>query len=274
MVVIESAGLTDLGKKRQNNEDALFLDEDHRLYIVADGMGGHQAGEVASAMVIDTIRDFMTGVGDASTAEKIGPQDETLSDAANRLVDGIRLANTGVYRLATSDAAYKGMGSTVAAAYFTDDTLIVANVGDSPIYLIHNGAIELLSVTHNVFTEQMAINPNLAKRIDNAYKRMLTRGMGIAETVEPDTCELQFFDNDMLVLSSDGLSDKVKPDEILDVASNSASAESACQRLVDLANDRGGEDNITVIILKINTLKPKSDGFIGTVVRFLFPWKR
>ena len=274
MVAIESAGITDVGRKRTGNEDAYFLDDTQRLFVVADGMGGHQAGEVASALVVETLRDHMqpSASGDDGTA---APEDydETLSPEANRLLAAIRLANSGVYTMARRDKRCRGMGATVSAALFTDDTLIAANVGDSPIYLVHNGTIELLSVTHNVITEQAAIDPDAARRIGPQYRHMLTRAMGIAETVQPDVCEIQFFEGDILVISSDGLSDKVAPEEILEVVGRETPAE-ACRQLVDLANSRGGDDNITVIALKVGAAPNRLSGFMGVISKFWHPFKK
>jgi len=267
MIAIESSGITDIGKKRSGNEDAFFVDDDLKLYVVADGMGGHLAGEVASALVIDTMRDYMKRFDEGEEVEELEDIDETLSKEANRLLSSISLANRGVNQVAQGNEDCKGMGSTVSAAYFTDDTLIVANVGDSPIYLVHDGGIELLSVTHNVISEQMAINPEAAKKLDKRFHNMLTRGMGIEEAVEPDVCEIQCFNGDILVICSDGLSDNVSPDEIRDIVINEQ-ADQACQTLVDLSNEIRGHDNITVIVLKIRAEDEK--GGIGGLISGIF----
>lgn len=272
MVAIESAGITDVGQKRKGNEDALYLDDDLGLYMVSDGMGGHLAGEVASAIVVDTIRDYMNRFKKESDVEELEDADETLSKEANRLLSSISLANNSVHEVAQSNADYRGMGATVSAAYFTGDTLIVANVGDSPVYLVHDGGIELLSVTHNVISEQMAINSETAKKLDPRFRHMLTRAMGIDETVEADICEIQYFNDDILTISSDGLSDKVSPEEILNVVKRER-PEKACQVLVDMANDRGGDDNITVIILKIKTEDEKG-GITGLISRIMALFKK
>ena len=259
MFVVKSSGLTDVGQKRKLNEDNFFVDDNLKLYVVADGMGGHQAGEVASEIVVDTIRDYMKRFkeGDPDAVEELEDADETLSREANRIFSSIILANRGVHDVAQSDESYEGMGATVSLAYFTEDALIVANVGDSPVYLVHNGSIELLSVIHNVITEQSAINPEAANFISDQYKHLLTRGMGIEETVEPDISEIQYFDGDILVISSDGLTDLVTPEEILEVVDNKPT-DNACRILVDTANDRGGHDNVTVVVLKVKSEKEKS----------------
>ena len=251
MVTIESAGITDVGKKRKNNEDYLFLDDDQKLYVVADGIGGHQAGEVASKLVVETIRDYMEQFKDGDKAEELDGSDETLSREANRLLAGINMANNVVYNVSHTKNTYSGMGSTVSAVYFTDKTLISANVGDSPIYLVRNGNIELLSTTHNQFSEMVALDPAMAMQISPAFKHILTRAIGTQKSVKADICEIRYFKEDILVISSDGLSNKISQEEILDVA-NKEQPDKACRSLVDLANKRGGNDNITVIILNLN----------------------
>jgi PPM family protein phosphatase len=273
MAAIDSAGITDVGKVRKGNEDALFLDNSQMLYVVADGMGGHQAGEVASAIVIETIRDSMESFDAEEDPEADDILDETLSREANHLLSGIKLANERVHKASLETESRKGMGSTLAAVLFSEETLIVANVGDSPVYLIHNGTIEQLSVTHNVITEQTAINPDAAQQIEKRYQDMLTRGMGIEPNVEADICEIQHFAGDILVLSSDGLSNKVSPEEILSVAS-SQKPEDACQKLVNMANERGGEDNVTVITVKVKNLKRKKSGVWGLLSILLWPFKK
>jgi len=249
MIIVESAGISDVGMKRSGNEDSMFLDDEHKLYVVADGMGGHQAGEVASGLVVDTIRDYMQRFHEDDNVEELEDVDETLSKEANRLLSSVHLANLGVNKVSHTKESYRGMGATVSAVYFVDDTLIVANVGDSPIYLIHNGRIELLSVLHTVIAEQEALDPEGAKNLGREFRHMLTRAMGIQETVEPDICEIPIFKGDVVVISSDGLSDKVNPEEILDIVKREKT-DRACQTLVNMANERGGDDNVTVIVLK------------------------
>jgi protein phosphatase len=257
MIVVESAGITDVGKKRKGNEDAMFLDDSLKLYVVADGMGGHQAGEVASRLVVDTIRDYLMRFrGDGADVEELVDSDLSISKEANRLLSSVHLANYSVNRLSHSMEGYRGMGSTVSAVYFTDDILVAVNVGDSPIYLIHNGTIETLSVEHTVLAEQAALNPDGAEYINSRFGHMLTRAMGVEETVKADVCEIQCFKDDVLVIGSDGLSNKVSPEEILAIVSRDR-PERACRTLVDLANERGGDDNITAIVIKVKAVKRK-----------------
>jgi protein phosphatase len=254
MIVIESAGITDRGKKRQGNEDSLYLEDSLGLYVVADGMGGHLAGEVASRLVVDTMGDYIKNGHESAVNINPVNGDEMLSPEANRLLSSIHLSNKVVHEAARSNSSYRGMGSTMAAVYFTEGTLIAANVGDSPIYLIRDGNINLLSVPHTVIAEQTALDPENAARLGMEFRHVLTRAMGTEESVKADIYEIQCFKDDILVISSDGLSDKASPEEIQELVSGNGSG-TACQRLIDLANDRGGDDNITAIVLKVKMVK-------------------
>jgi protein phosphatase len=269
MVVVESAGITDKGKKRKENEDALFLDDSMGLYVVADGMGGHQAGEVASNLVVKTISEFINKSKENGDPTDTVNYDRTLSREANRLLSGILLSNKVVHETSRSTSTCRGMGSTVSAVYFTDDTLIAANVGDSPIFLIRNGKVKLLSVPHTVLAEQAALDPENADRLGVEFRHVLTRAMGTEESVKVDIYELQCFKDDILVISSDGLSDKATPEEILETVNKSGS-NAACLKLVELANERGGDDNVTTIVLKVKGVK----NFRKKFNRFVSPLKR
>jgi len=254
MIIIESAGITDIGKKRKGNEDALFLDDNLGLYVVADGMGGHRAGEIASNLVVETMGEFFQLSKNNGDGHGKANSDKTLSREANRLLSSIHLSNKVVHEASLGNDACRGMGSTVSAVYLTDGTLIAANVGDSPIYLIRDGKIKLLSVLHTVLAEQTALNPENAKRLGTEFRHVLTRAMGTDDSVKADIYEIQCFKDDILVISSDGLTDKATPEEILELVHQNG-LNSACQKLVKLANDRGGEDNITAIVLKVKAVK-------------------
>jgi len=267
MVVVESSGLTDVGMKRKGNEDALLFDDNMRLYVVADGMGGHQAGEVASSLVIKTMNDYMKRFNSGHEVEEMEDFDNTLSKDANRLMAGINLSNQVVYQAAQSKASYRGMGSTISSVYVSNDTLIASNVGDSPIYLVRNNQIESLHVSHTVMAEQLAMNKTGDSHLSNEYSHMLTRAMGIDSQVKADICELQCFKEDILIIASDGLTNKVSPEEILENVTKNKRPAKSCQQLVDMANARGGEDNITIIVLKIKSVKRKKSGIMGLISR-------
>jgi serine/threonine protein phosphatase PrpC len=254
MILTESAGISDVGKKRKGNEDSLFLDDTLGLYVVADGMGGHRAGEIASQLVVKTISEYIQQSKNNGDGKKNNILNKTLSREANQLLTGIQLSNEVVHEASLEDEACRGMGSTVSAVYFSNGTFIVANVGDSPIYLIRDGKIKLISVIHTVLAEQTAIDPANAEKLGMEFRHVLTRAMGTERSVKTDIYEIQCFKNDILVISSDGLSDKASPNEILKLV-NQNGLDTACQQLVKLANDRGGDDNVTTIVLKVKVMK-------------------
>ena len=253
MAIVQSAGITDVGKKRKGNEDSFFFNDAVGFYVVADGMGGHKAGEVASQMLVEALQEHMQKIKGESKADEMTYADGTLSKEANYLVTGIHKANQAVHKRSQSSTAYHGMGSTVSAVYLTDETLIVSNVGDSPIYLIRAGAVETISVLHTWAAEHAAIAPEGSKPLGKQFQHMLTQAMGADETVKPDTREIPMLKGDIVVICSDGLSDNVSPEEIRDIVLKEQPHQ-ACQSLVDLSNERRGHDNITVIVLKIMAL--------------------
>lgn len=247
-MIIKAAGRSDVGRKRESNEDSYFLNQSLRLYGVADGMGGHQAGEVASGMVVQVVQEAMQDY--MQQGRKPSSLDNSLSEAAGVLVACIDRANEAVHVKAGGSETKRGMGTTLSLVHCTDMTIIAANVGDSPVYLVRKGAVETLSQTHTVEAELALMQPDNHEVLAGRYHHMLTRAVGIQGTVEPSLVEVQCFDGDIVVICSDGLSNKVAPQEIQDVVTAHEPQE-ACNVLIGLANGRGGEDNITVIVLKI-----------------------
>jgi protein phosphatase len=267
-LVVEAAGLSDTGRKRKGNEDSLFLDEGIGLFVVADGMGGHLAGEVASKVVVNTMEDYIRRFHEQKNAEKLDDFDSDLSVQANRLLASISLANRAVHEMAKNKQAYTGMGSTVSAAYLTETGFVVANVGDSPIYLVHNNQMQEVSVPHTVIAEQAALDPNAAGRLGDKFAHMLTRAMGVEEGVKADACEIQAFPGDILVLASDGLTNLVSMRDIQKTVTGEK-PEQACRKLVEMANENGGDDNITVIVLKVKQVGVSGGFFKNAFSRFL-----
>lgn len=263
MVIVESAGISDVGRKRTSNEDRIFLDDAQGLYLVADGMGGHRAGEIASALVVQAMRAFLSQPAPENDARPHG----SLSARAYRLLAGIERSNRLVHQTSNEHAGYRGMGSTVAAVYFSEDTLIAANVGDSPIYLIRSGTINLLSVPHTLQADPAfdALAPFMG--------HILTRAVGPKSAVEADICELNCFKDDRLVICSDGLSTKVTPQEISAITIAHSPADS-CSALVELANERGGEDNISAVVLRVNGIRRRHGTVFGKGVDRLKKWLR
>lgn len=268
MILAEAAGLTDTGQRRKANEDDYFIDEKLGLYVVADGMGGHAAGEVASRIAVETIHEYADQVFQKTGVEPLPDVGRNLSSAANQLLAAIYLANRNVYEAARSNPAYAGMGTTVAAVLFTgDDTFVSVNVGDSPIFLIRNGALELISMTHTVASEAMAVNPEAEEALRKEFSHVLTQAIGTKTQVNPAVEERSCRDGDVIVLCSDGLTDMVAIEQIEHLAGTLAPAE-ACRQLVDLANENGGQDNITVIVVKVGSIS-RPGGFLQRAGRFM-----
>ena len=262
MIFIEAAGISDIGKKRNNNEDYIRVDNALKLYVVADGMGGHLAGEVASKMVVDEIVQYLDGHKNELINQQID-SDGVLSKKAEQLLASIEHANNEVYQASINNESFRGMGATLATVYFTDETFIAANVGDSPVYVVHDKTIEIVSVPHTVRDESIALGEKNPKLPEGVFGHMLTRAVGTDETVLPDICESQFFNGDIFIICSDGLSRKVSSEEMLNLV-NKKTSEQACKLFVDLANNRGGDDNISVIVLKIK----KVNGIIDMILNF------
>ncbi|MCP3953831.1 MAG: SpoIIE family protein phosphatase [Desulfobacterales bacterium] len=250
MTEVASAGVTNVGRMRKANEDSYYMDDDLRVYVVADGMGGHKAGEVASRIVVETLQDKMNQNPSNTDGENLITLDQKLSPEATRIMAGIHLANQAVFTLSESNKECKGMGSTVSAILLADSRVIAANVGDSPIFLIRNNIIEELYTPHTYMAEHAKLAPEGAKPLGAQYAHMITRAIGLKEAVQPDVCEIEGLQGDLLLICSDGLSDLLKPEEIKKVATK-YKPEKAVRALVAHANKRGGRDNITIIIIHL-----------------------
>ena len=270
MIMVQAAGCTDIGKVRKANEDCFLLNEPIGLYVVADGMGGHRGGAIASRIAVDTIDAFMAN---ATESGEVARDDDTVSipsDATDRLRQSIQLANQHIYQRSVEDATCRGMGTTVSALYLAGNAMITANVGDSPIYLLRNGEIENLYTPHTLLHERKKIPKSMEGRFsDGKLAHILTRAVGIRSDVGADFVETQCFKDDIIVLCSDGLSGKICREEIRDLVYQHDSQD-ACRKLTDLANQRGGEDNITVIVVRIQS--SRGDSKRGLIKRiFSFP---
>ncbi len=252
MIRVQAAGLSDTGKIRKANEDRFLLNPSLGLYVVADGMGGHRGGEVASQMAVEVIGTYLA----TPPADPPEVRGTDAVAASQRLRQGIVLANRTIFEQSTANEAYRGMGTTISALYLIGDTLITANVGDSPIYLVRKGTITDLYTPHTLLHEG---SPKALSRYpSSSLAHILTRALGVRQTVRMDLTQTQCTRGDIVVICSDGLSGKATRTEINDIVRRESPA-AACEILVDLANRRGGEDNITVIVAK---LLPHGDGAI------------
>ncbi|MBW1729828.1 MAG: serine/threonine-protein phosphatase [Deltaproteobacteria bacterium] len=262
-MLIKSAGITDVGLKREGNEDAYSADDELRFYVVADGMGGHLAGEVASRIAVDLITKTFRqwSLAGASSEDLFGQTDPSLSMYGNYLLSGIRLANRVIHELASSDERYQGMGTTVAALAIFPSLVIAANVGDSRIYLVRDGGLERLSKDHTIVSEQIEMGIVSVEEAESSpLRHILTKNLGSSEEVYPDIFELIPANNDRYILCTDGLTDLVSDDEILDMTAMANSPDHLCRDFVDLVLKRGGHDNTTVISIFLTGIQKKKEG--------------
>jgi protein phosphatase len=248
---VKAYGLTHVGRQRQHNEDSFLVADDAHLYLVADGMGGHAAGEIASRIAVDSISEFIL-----HTKEDDGTwphaYDEHLKRSTNRLMAALKLANARVLEAMKKDARLRGMGTTVVACLADEDTMSVAHVGDSRAYLVRAGALSRLTNDHSWVFEQVQagmLTPEEAEK--HPLRNVITRALGGALQVTPDAHEVTSQPGDVYLLCSDGLTGMVPEGEILRVVKdNTEDLEKACRVLIDTANERGGLDNVTAILVK------------------------
>ena len=243
---------TDIGRKRSHNEDCYAAEPALGLYVVCDGMGGGNAGEVASHMAIDAILAYVkaeTGRGCVADRATVNP---ALSPLTSQLADAIRAANETVYRASREYAKYAGMGTTVVAARLTGRHVSVAHVGDSRLYLIRNGAIQTLTSDHSWVAEQVAKGYMTEEEAERSPRRnIVTRALGIESSVDIDLAEITVSNGDLLLLCSDGLTRGVRCHDILRTVDEAGELCDKTHRLVSLANDAGGDDNITVLLVSV-----------------------
>jgi serine/threonine protein phosphatase PrpC len=249
---IRFAVKSDVGRVRKNNEDAFLAEPDAGVFAVADGMGGHASGEVASRIAVETLQAFFRDGGKEQDATlRLGPE-EAIPSPTQRLVQSIRLANQRIYQDSQDKNECRGMGTTVVAIYLSSPTIVV-NVGDSRLYRIRGPAIDQVTEDHSLVWEEYR-KGSLAKEglSSSPHKNIVTRALGIHPSVDVDTQELNIKPGDILLLCTDGLSDLLQDEELRKVVTeNSGDLERASQRLIQWGNQRGGKDNMTVLLIEI-----------------------
>jgi serine/threonine protein phosphatase PrpC len=250
---LEACGATDVGMKRRLNEDVYLLDEEAGMYLVADGMGGHAAGEVASRVATEEIvRTFKSGPNES---DETWPEhwDTDLSATANLIVDSIVAGHHRVTMAMNRDAELKGMGTTVVVAVHHpgDGKMVVCHVGDSRAYRYRGGDLSLLTSDHSWVHEQVEagfLTEEAAR--SHPLKNVVTQALGGNSEPRVDVVEEEIREDDIYLLCSDGLNSMLTDDEIAAVLETSGSLEETCNQLIAEANERGGNDNISVVLLR------------------------
>ncbi|HVR40021.1 MAG TPA: Stp1/IreP family PP2C-type Ser/Thr phosphatase, partial [Thermoanaerobaculia bacterium] len=242
---VKAHGLTHVGRQRQHNEDAFLVEDEAKLFLVADGMGGHAAGEIASRIAVDSISEFIL-----HTKEDDGTwphaYDEHFKRSTNRLMAAVRVANSRVLEAMRKDVRLRGMGTTVVACLAEEDTMSIAHVGDSRAYLIRDGEISRITNDHSWVFEQVQAGMLTEQEAEkHPLRNVITRALGGALQVTPDASEVEIREGDVFLLCSDGLTGMVPEDEILKVVTESdGDLKRACQALIEAANEHGGLDNV------------------------------
>jgi protein phosphatase len=269
---LKISGKSDKGKKRKNNEDYFFVESELGLMIVADGMGGHQSGEVASKLATDLCTEQLKRslqTGHVPVFIHVNPKSE-FDKRTLLLGDCVKFSNVAVHEAAQNNPAHKSMGTTLVAALWLDDKLAVAHVGDSRLYRIRNGDISQCTMDHTFIQEQInkgLIYPEDAEKSE--MKNMLLRSVGIEEDVEVDLIEVELEPNDYVLLCSDGLTKMLSDDQIIKFFEKESDPQKIVDALINEANNKGGLDNVTAVVGKLEGGSP-SWGSFGDRIKTLF----
>ncbi|MFC7420171.1 Stp1/IreP family PP2C-type Ser/Thr phosphatase [Iodobacter arcticus] len=259
---LEMAGLTDAGLHRDHNEDTIHFDAEKGLVVLADGMGGYNAGEVASGIAVEMVCHVVHDAMQSNFPLHLQRPDSLWPAAHDVLMAAVHYANQSIYGTAQSQPQCAGMGTTLVCALFYDSRLAVAHVGDSRLYRLRGAEFIQLTRDHSFLQEQIdsgLITPEEARH--SSYKNLVTRAVGIDSAVQAELHEYEVLPGDIYLFCSDGLSDMADDSDIADtlLAFNSNLALNS-EQLIQLANDMGGKDNISAVIVKVKEAYPANSG--------------
>jgi PPM family protein phosphatase len=268
-VDLKFAGITDSGLVRSQNEDAIAISPDHGCAVLADGMGGYNAGEIASGMATAVIKDLLEqGIGTtAGTDEATQASGRRINDL---LIEAIQRANTIIFEAARAEPEYHGMGTTLVAAVFQGDKVTVAHVGDSRAYRLRQNDLARITRDHSLLQEQIdagLIDPALARY--SHTKNLVTRAVGVAMYIDVEIHDHYLQSGDVYLFCSDGLSDMLSDDEISEILVRQGELEPACRALVQKANDNGGFDNISVILVRVLAVSAQPPSLLGRILNWV-----
>ena len=257
---IVSGGQSDVGQQRANNEDCFRIVQPLNLFVISDGMGGEAHGEIASAMAVETVVNTCMGEGTGTVAVAAETQ-AGWSDKTRRLLDAAQLANKKIYESAETNPQQQGMGATLTAAWINEEKLSVVHVGDSRIYLLRSGVLQQLTSDHSLVAEQVRRGIlTVAEAEHSELQSVLMRALGTQPEVEVDAEEHILFPGDILLLCTDGLTRMVAEQQIAALLQSESDPGRAAEKLVALANENGGADNVTVVVVH---MEPKEHGFLS-----------
>ncbi|MFB1481390.1 Stp1/IreP family PP2C-type Ser/Thr phosphatase [Corallococcus sp. RDP092CA] len=248
---IEVAGSTHVGMKRNHNEDNYLVLTEENLVCVADGMGGHSSGEIASRIAVDELGEFFRLTSKDQDATWPFKMDKQRNYDENRLATGIKLANARIFERATADSKYKGMGTTIVSVHFAENAAYVGHVGDSRVYFFRGGILQQVTEDHSLLNDYLKAKKLTQEEIENfPHKNVIVRALGMKEQVQVDVSRVDPLENDVFLLCSDGLSGMITDAQMQDILSRTPELEKACGQLIDLANAAGGNDNVTCVLAR------------------------
>ena len=264
---IQVGARTDVGRVRSNNEDSFKLVPELNLFILSDGMGGEAHGEVASNLAVEAISAHCLEGGQKPDVPYLVDPRAELDEKTNRLASAVQLANRMIYESAQKHAAQRGMGATVVAVWINEQRLSVAHVGDSRVYLLRAGELQQITDDHSLVAEQVRRGILTKEQAESSdMQSVLIRALGIEPEVQVDADEHLLMEGDTLVLCSDGLSRMVSDLEIASTLLSRTGMQSTADRLIELANEYGGEDNVSVVLVRV---EPRPDGLLMRVWHWL-----
>jgi protein phosphatase len=249
------SGDTNIGRKRQYNEDSYAIPDGYHVAIVADGMGGHASGDVASRMAVDTLADHLRATHDEPELTWPYKLDHGDSLPRNRLVNGIKLANLCIYERAQRDASCQGMGTTIVAGLFLDDKVLIGHVGDSRVYRFRQGTLTQLTEDHSLLNDYIRMKKMTAAEVGKfPHKNVIVRALGMKESVQVDVLADVFQEGDVYLLCSDGLTGMVDDPTMQELLAGEDNLDRAVEKLIAKANANGGQDNITCLLARLEAL--------------------
>jgi PPM family protein phosphatase len=264
-VALKFAARTDTGLVRSQNEDSIAISPSYGFAVLADGMGGYNAGEVASSIATKVVTQALEAGLDSLPLQQADPQLLQLA------VDSFQRANTAILDAARAEPQYQGMGTTLVAALFRQDKVMIAHVGDSRAYRLRGNELVQLTRDHSLLQEQIdagLITPEWARH--SQHKNLVTRAVGVGADMDVEVHDHLAEADDIYLLCSDGLTDMVETDAMLATLSgHQASLDMMCDRLVQQANDNGGLDNISVVLIRVESMGGDSKGLLGRILNWV-----